>query len=104
MTQTPLTLELEHGLPEPTLPHQWETYTSTAKFTLQSGAYGSGKTNTNAWIILREMLTYPGTLGLAGAETFPQLRETLLNDFESLVAPYMSAGLMKYNEIGRAHV
>lgn len=97
MTMTAPTLELEHGLPEPTLPHQWETYNSKAKFTLQSGAYGSGKTNTNAWIILRQMLEYPGTLGLAGAETFPQLRETLLNDFESLVSPYVEAGLMKYN-------
>lgn len=62
MTMTAPTLELEHGLPEPTLPHQWETYNSKAKFTLQSGAYGSGKTNTNAWIILRQMLEYSGTL------------------------------------------
>ncbi len=92
-----VTLELEHGLPECTLPHQFETYSSTAKFTLQSGAYGSGKTNTNAWIVLKECLTYPGTLGLAGAETYPQLRETLQADFDTLISAYLSAGLVKYN-------
>lgn len=95
------TLELEHGLPQPTLPHQFETYTSEAKFTLQSGAYGSGKTMTNAWIILRECLEYPGTLGLAGAETYPQLRETLQSDFETLTSAYTEAGLLKYHGTDR---
>lgn len=90
-------LELEHGLPQPTLPHQFDTYSSGAKFTLQSGAYGSGKTNTNAWIILRECLQFPGTLGLAGAETYPQLRETLQSDFETLVSAYIEAGMVSYH-------
>ncbi|AFZ67563.1 PBSX family phage terminase large subunit [Deinococcus peraridilitoris] len=96
-------LQVEHGLPEPTLPHQWDTYSSTAKFTLQSGAYGSGKTLTNAWIILRECLEHPGTLGLAGAETTPQLKETLQADFEALIAGYMLAGLVKYHGSDRKY-
>lgn len=98
-----LELQLEHGLPEPTLPHQWETYSSEAKFTLQSGAYGSGKTMTNAWIILRECLSYPGTLGLAGAETTPQLKQTLQADFETLVSAYMEAGLVKFHGTDRKY-
>lgn len=96
-------LEIEHGLPEPTLPHQWETYNSQGKFTLQSGAYGSGKTLTNAWIILRECLDYPGTLGLAGAETTPQLKETLQADFDTLIASYLEAGLITYHGSDRKY-
>lgn len=99
------TLEIEHGLPEPTLPHQFDTYRDAPgdKFTLQSGAYGSGKTMTNSWIILRECLQYPGNLGLAGAETYPQLRETLQADFDTLISAYLEAGLVKYNGTERKY-
>lgn len=98
-------LEMPHGLPSPTLPHQWDTYNPRDgdKFVLQSGAYGSGKTNTNAWIILRECLQYPGTLGLAGAETTPQLKETLQADFDTLISGYIEAGLCTYHGSDRKY-
>nr|WP_255674538.1 phage terminase large subunit [Deinococcus sp. 6GRE01] len=70
---------------------------------MQSGAYGSGKTMTNAWIILRESLQYPDNLGLAGAETYPQLRETLQSDFDTLISAYLDAGLVKYHGTERKY-
>lgn len=88
---------VEWGLPPPALPHQWETFTSSAKVTLQSGAYGSGKTLTNAWVVLRECAMYPGNLILAGAETTPQLRETLQADFDTLIADLIACGQVKFN-------
>lgn len=90
-------VDFQPGLPHPRIPHQHETYTSTHKATLQSGAYGSGKTLTNAWIALRECCEYPGTLGLIAAETSPQLRETLQSDFDTLIADLAERGLVAYN-------
>lgn len=85
------------GLMEPTYDHQLAALNSKAKFTLQSGAYGSGKTLTNAWILLKQALLYPGIRGLAGAETLGQLRETLQADFNQLLAPLFAANLVKYH-------
>ena len=90
-------MQIQFGLPPPLLRHQWETYTSDAIFTLQSGAFGSGKTLTNAWIILRECLEYPGCYGLAGAAAMPQLRETLQLQFNKLIQGLRARGLVSYN-------
>lgn len=46
--------------------------------------YGSGKTLTNAWNALRLALRYPGSRGLCGAETGPQLKETLQAEIPEL--------------------
>jgi PBSX family phage terminase large subunit len=88
--------QIEFGLPLPSLPHQVEIMESTAKFTLGSGAYGSGKTLTNAWNALKLALKYPGSKGLCGAETGPQLRETLQSDFDTLIADFLARGLVKF--------
>lgn len=85
------------GLPEASRPHQIAALWSDAKFTLQSGAYGSGKTLTNAWIILRECLTYPGCYGMVGAETLGQLRETLQRRFDQLIEPLLARGHVKFH-------
>lgn len=85
------------GLPAPRLLHQYETFTSQAKATLQSGAYGSGKTLTNAWITLRLALEYPGNLILMGAETSDQLKQTLQADFDTLISDLTGLGLVKYH-------
>lgn len=95
--------EIVWGLPPPRLKHQAETFNSRAKFTLQSGAYGSGKTNTNAWIVLREAIEYPNNLVLMGAETVPQLRETLQADFDKLIGDLTARGLVKYSASQRSY-
>jgi phage terminase large subunit len=90
-------VSFQPGLPEPRIPHQHATYSSTAKATLQVGAYGSGKTLTNAWIALRLACEHPGGLGLIAAETTPQLRETLQADFDTLISDLLERGLVTYN-------
>lgn len=91
---------IEFGLPLPSLPHQAETIDSKSKFCLQSGSYGSGKTLTNAWNALRLALKHPGSRGLCGAETGPQLLETLQADFDVLTQDFQRRGLIKY-EVGK---
>ncbi len=92
---------IEYGLPLPCLPHQVEIMESAAKFTLGSGAYGSGKTLTNAWLALKLALKHPGSRGLCGAETGPQLKETLQADFDALIGDFLARGLVKY-EAGKS--
>lgn len=88
---------VDFGLPPPRLPHQYAVFQSRAKATLQSGAYGSGKTLTNAWVVLRLALEYPGNLILMGAETSDQLKQTLQSDFDALILDLVGLGLVKYN-------
>lgn len=95
--------EVEWGLPAPIIPHQYETFTSNGKATLQSGAYGSGKTNTNAWIVVYQAIAYPDNLVLMGAETIPQLRETLQGDFDTLTADLQAQGLVTYSSSERSY-
>ncbi len=51
-------------------------FASTRKFLLANGGYGSGKSSMIANKALAMTLIYPGTMGLIGRRTYPELRDT----------------------------
>ena len=70
---------------EPT-PKQIEFITSTAKFSCFSGGFGSGKTVAGC---LRALLlsSFPGSFGLIGRLTYPELRDTTRKTFFEICPP-----------------
>lgn len=66
-------------------PHQKGFVNSNARYLLNSGGVGSGKTYSLVLRSLRLCLEYPGIKGLLGAQTMPLLRDTTMAEFENLV-------------------
>lgn len=66
-------------------PHQSAFVNSDARYLLNSGGVGSGKTFSLVLRSLRLCLEYPGIKGLLGAQTMPLLRDTTMAEFENLV-------------------
>lgn len=72
-------------------PHQSAFVNSDARYLLNSGGVGSGKTYSVVLRALKLCLEYPGIKGLLGAQTMPLLRDTTMSEFENLVP----SGLIK---------
>jgi phage terminase large subunit len=66
-------------------PHQSAFVNSDARYLLNSGGVGSGKTYSVVLRSLKLCLEYPGIKGLLGAQTMPLLRDTTMAEFEALV-------------------
>jgi len=66
-------------------PHQSEFVNHNARYLLNSGGVGSGKTYSIVLRSLKLSLEYPGIKGLLGAQTMPLLRDTTMSEFENLV-------------------
>ncbi len=66
-------------------PHQSAFVNSNARYLLNSGGVGSGKTYSLVLRSLRLCLEFPGIKGLLGAQTMPLLRDTTMSEFEHLV-------------------
>lgn len=73
------------------LDQQLEFIESDARFLLNSGGVGSGKTYAVVMRALRLLFNYPGIKGLIGAGTLTQLRETTMDVFLSLCPPEVIA-------------
>jgi ssDNA-binding Zn-finger/Zn-ribbon topoisomerase 1 len=65
------------------LPHQKAIHKDTARYILNAGGYGSGKTESSIKDRQKKGLITPGGQTLFGAPTMPQLNATLKKDFES---------------------
>jgi len=57
---------------------QWQSINSNVRHTGFIGGLGSGKTYTGAHFVLKMTKDNPGTLGLVGANTYSQLRDSTL--------------------------
>lgn len=77
------------------LPHQIEFIEAEDRFLLNSGGVGSGKTYGLCLRALRLLFNYPGIVGLLGAATMPQLRETTMEVFLELCPP---EAILDYNK------
>jgi PBSX family phage terminase large subunit len=66
-------------------PHQTAFVNSNARYLLNSGGVGSGKTYSVVLRSMRLMLEYPGIKGVIGAQTMPMLRDTTMAEFEAIV-------------------
>jgi len=66
-------------------PHQSAFVNSDARYLLNSGGVGSGKTYSVVLRSLKLCLEYPGIKGLLGAQTMPLLRDTTMSEFEHIV-------------------
>jgi phage terminase large subunit len=60
---------------------------SEARFTLNSGGVGSGKTYSIILKVLDLIARHPGIIILIGARTFPQLRDTTMREFFNICPP-----------------
>ncbi len=67
------------------LPDQRKFIECEKRFVLNSGGVGSGKTYGIVFKTLRLALKYPNIVILIGARTFPQLRNTTMREFFSIV-------------------
>ena len=67
------------------LPHQGEFVNSTARYVLNSGGVGSGKTYSLVLRTLKLCLENAGIFILVGAQTFPLLRDTTLREWEAII-------------------
>jgi phage terminase large subunit len=65
------------------LPHQEAIHRDPARYILNGGGYGSGKTESSIKDRQKKGLITPGGQTLFGAPTMPQLNATLKKDFES---------------------
>jgi phage terminase large subunit len=69
------------------MPKQGDFLEAKERFIVNSGGVGSGKTYSIVLRAIKHLVENPGVLGLIGAQTFPQLRETTLRDFITLCPP-----------------
>lgn len=69
------------------LKHQEKFLYSKARYSVNSGGVGSGKTYSIILKTFRLISEYPGILILIGAQTFPLLRDTTLREFLAICPP-----------------
>jgi len=63
------------------LPKQQLILETTKRFPFYSGAFGAGKTLLGCHKVIKECLEYPRSVWLCAAQTYPQLRDTVLVTF-----------------------
>ena len=63
------------------LSHQMRFVSSKARFCINSGGVGSGKTVGLAVKAIKTIAENPGILGLIGAQTVPVIRNTIQREF-----------------------
>jgi len=80
------------------LPHQYDFVHSKARYALNSGGVGSGKSYALIVKVLLLLSGYPGIFGLIGAETFPMLRNTILRDFLEVLENCPKDFVAEYNK------
>lgn len=76
-------------------PHQTAFVNSSARYLLNSGGVGSGKTYSIILRTLSIMTRFPGILVLIGAQTYPSLRDTILREFLNITPEEI---IRKYNK------
>jgi hypothetical protein len=64
-------------------PHQLDFHTSLAKYRLQVGSYGSGKSRPLLWEAVFHALEFPGSNSIILRKTTPDLKRTVIDKFES---------------------
>lgn len=70
------------------LPHQIKFHQSKAKFKLQIGGYGSGKTTADAAEIAAHIFSVPNGRTLITAQTLQQVKEAVLPELEKFFPPW----------------
>lgn len=70
-------------------------FKSIARFILANGGYGSGKSTILALKGIKYSLLYPGTVGLVGRKTYPELRDTTRRVFFEVIDRHFHNGIVK---------
>lgn len=82
----------------PLKPHQTKFISSKARYLLNSGGVGSGKTYSIVLKTLKLIAENPGILTLIGAQTYPLLRDTTLREFLNVIPREIVAEYNKTNQ------
>lgn len=76
--------------------HQVEFHKSSAKFRLQIGGYGSGKTTSDAYEMgVEHALSIPGGKTLITAQSIQQVKESVLPELEKFLPPWFISKQVK---------
>lgn len=99
-----------HGLKEFVISHAyrpWPKQTlfheSSARFRLQVGSYGSGKSRPLLWEALFNAIEFPGSNSILLRKTMPDLKRTVIDKFESDVPEEMYASYHQTDHIVYFH-